>query len=108
MDVKKELGLKIRRLRNKEGLTQEAFAEKIGISTRTLAGIEIGQTFVSARTIENILKTFNVSFEDFFISSHLRPVEELLADISLYLDKIRNDREKVETIYKVIKALTNE
>ena len=65
MDVKKELGLKIKRLRQKEGLTQEQFAEKLNIATRTLAGIEIGESFVSAQTIENILNYTNISFEDF-------------------------------------------
>ena len=108
MDVKKELGLKIKRLRQKEGLTQEQFAEKLNIATRTLAGIEIGESFVSAQTIENILNYTNISFEDFFISSHLRPTEDLLNDIYIYLEKIKNDREKVENIYKVIKALSNE
>lgn len=108
MDIKKELGLKIKRIRQKEGLTQEQFAEKINIATRTLAGIEIGESFVSAQTIENILNYTNVTFEDFFISSHLRPIEDLLFDINQYLDKIKDDREKVENIYKVIKALSNE
>ena len=108
MDVKKELGLKIKKIRQKEGLTQEQFAEKINIATRTLAGIEIGESFVSAQTIENILNFTDLSFEDFFISSHLRPTEDLLNDISLYLDKIKDDREKVENIHKVVKALSNE
>ena len=108
MYVKKELGLKIKRLRQKEGLTQEQFAEKLNIATRTLAGIEIGESFVSAQTIENILNYTNISFEDFFISSHLRPTEDLLNDIYIYLEKIKNDRDKVENIYKVIKALSNE
>lgn len=108
MDVKKELGLKIKKIRQKEGLTQEQFAEKINIATRTLAGIEIGESFVSAQTIENILKYTDLDFEDFFISSHLRPTEDLLNDINQYLDKIKDDRDKVENIYKVVKALSNE
>ncbi len=108
MDVKKELGLKIKRIRQKEGLTQEQFAEKINVATRTLAGIEIGESFISAQTIENILLYTNLSFEDFFISSHLRPTEDLLADINKYLYKIKDDREKIENIYKVIKVLSNE
>ncbi len=108
MSVKKELGLKIKRLRHRLGLTQEQFAERINIATRTLAGIEIGQTFVSAQTIENIMKIFNITFEDFFISSHLRPTEELFEDIQNYLETIKNDRNKIETIYKIIKALSNE
>ena len=48
------------------------------------------------------------SFEDFFISSHLRPTEDLLNDIYTYLDKVKDDREKIESIYKVVKALANE
>lgn len=108
MDVKKELGLKIKRLRQKDGLTQEQFAEKIGIATRTLAGIEIGESFVSAQTIENIMNYAKITFEDFFISSHLRPTDELLADIYTYVEKIKDDRNKVENIYKIIKILSNE
>lgn len=108
MDVKKELGLKIKKIRQKEGLTQEQFAEKINIATRTLAGIEIGESFVSAQTIENILNYTDLDFEDFFISSHLRPTEDLINDINSYINKIKDDRDKVENIYKVIKALANE
>ena len=108
MNIKKELGLKIKRLRQKEGLTQEQFAEKLNIATRTLAGIEIGESFVSAQTIENILKYTDISLEDFFISSHLRPTEDLLDDIYKYIEKVKDNREKIENIYKVIKALANE
>ena len=48
------------------------------------------------------------TFEDFFISSHLRPSDELLNDIYIYLEKIKDNRDKVENIYKVVKALSNE
>ena len=108
MNVKKELGLKIKRLRQREGLTQDEFAEKLNIATRTLAGIEIGESFVSAQTLENILNYTGLSFEDFFISSHLRPTEDLICDIYAYIEKIKDNREKIENIYKVIKALSNE
>lgn len=36
MDIKKELGLKIKRLRQKEGLTQEQFAEKLVLQQELL------------------------------------------------------------------------
>lgn len=108
MNVKKVLGLKIKKIRQKEGLTQAEFAEKLNIATRTLAGIEIGENFISAQTIESLLNYTDMKFEDLFISSHLRPTEDLLDDITSYLDKIKDDREKVENIYKVVKALSNE
>ncbi len=108
MGIKKELGSKIKRLRQKQGLTQDQFAEKIGIATRTLAGIEIGESFVSAQTIDNILKYVQMSTEDFFITSHLRPIDDLIEDIYKYISKIKDDRAKVETLYKIIKAISNE
>ncbi len=108
MNIKKELGLKIKRLRQKEGLTQEQFAEKLNLATRTLAGIEIGESFVSAQTIENILTYTKLKLEDFFTSSHLRPTEELLQDIYSYINTVKDDRTKIENIYKVVKAISNE
>ena len=108
MDIRRELGLKIKRIRQRKGLTQEQFAEKIGIATRTLAGIEIGESFVSAQTIERISKYSGILVEDFFISSHLRPVEDLVCDIYKYIDSAKDNREKIETIYKVVTALSNE
>ena len=108
MDIKKELGLKIKNLRKQLGQTQEEFAEKIGIATRTLAGIEIGESFVSAQTIERILQYLDISLEDFFITSHLRSTNELVADIYSYIEKIKDNRVKLENIYKVVKALSNE
>lgn len=50
----------------------------------------------------------DITFEDFIISSHLRPTKELINDIYNFIDKIKNDREKIESIYKVIKSLSNE
>ena len=88
MDIKKELEQKIKRIRQKTGLTQEQFAEKINVATRTLAGIEIGESFVSAKTIENILDFANITLEDFFISSHLRPTEYLINDIYIIISRV--------------------
>ena len=50
----------------------------------------------------------DVTLEDFIISSHLRPTDELIKDIYNFIDKIKDDREKIESIYKVIKSLSNE
>lgn len=52
MNIKKQLGAKIKRLRQKRGFTQEQFAEKIDIAPRTLSGIETGENFLTADTLE--------------------------------------------------------
>ena len=36
------------------------------------------------------------------------PTKELIDDIYNFIDKIKDDREKIESIYKVIKSLSNE
>ena len=104
MNVKKELGLKIKRLRAKHKLTQEQLAEKMGIATRTLCGIENGENFVKAETLEKICKIFNITSFELFAFDHLKPQEELVAEIIDDVKKL-NNRTKIETAYKFIKAL---
>lgn len=103
MNIKKQLGTKIKRLRQKRGYTQEQLAEKIGIATRTLSGIEIGENFVTAETLEKVFDVLEVSGNELFAFDHLKPQEELIDEIISDLHDIK-DREKIETIYKIVKA----
>lgn len=52
MNLKQELGEKIKRIRKNRGLTQEQLAELIDISSRNLSNIELGQNFPKAETLE--------------------------------------------------------
>lgn len=103
MNIKKQLGTKIKRIRQKRGFTQEQLAEKIDIATRTLCGIENGENFLTADTLEKICKVLNVSCADLFAFNHIKPQEELIDEIILDIKNLK-DREKIETIYKLIKA----
>lgn len=107
MNIKKQLGAKIKRLRQNRGLTQEQLAEKIDIATRTLCGIENGENFLTAETLEKIMAVLKVSSSELFAFDHLKPQEELIDEIVNDLHNIK-DREKIETIYKLIKATINE
>lgn len=107
MNIKKQLGAKIKRLRQNRGLTQEQLAEKIDIATRTLCGIENGENFLTAETLEKIMAVLKVSSTELFAFDHLKPQEELIDEIVNDLHNIK-DREKIETIYKLIKATINE
>ena len=55
MNIKKELGEKIKRLRKSRGLTQEQLAELVDISSRNLSNIEQGISFAKAETLEKII-----------------------------------------------------
>ena len=41
LDIKKQIGTRIKQLRQAQGFSQEQFAERLGIATRTLCGIEV-------------------------------------------------------------------
>lgn len=107
MNIKKELGTKIKRLRQKRGYTQEQLAEKIGIATRTLSGIEIGENFVTAETLEKFFATLDVSSTELFSIDHLKPKEDLVNELIKDLQNL-HDRDKIETIYKIVKATIND
>ncbi len=107
MNIKKQLGSKIKRLRQKKGYTQEQLAEKMGIATRTLSGIEIGENFVTAETLEKVFDVLEVSGSELFAFDHLKSQEELIEEIVSDLYNIK-DREKIETIYKIVKATMND
>ena len=107
MNIKKQLGAKIKRLRLKEGFTQEQFAEKINIATRTLSGIETGENFLTADTLEKILDVLNVTSAELFAIEHIKSQEDLVNEIIADVQNLK-DKQKIETIYKIIKATINE
>ena len=52
--IKSLLGAKIKSLRNEKGITQEYFAEKIGISPRSVSFIENGKNYPAPETLAAI------------------------------------------------------
>lgn len=105
MGIKKQLGSKIKRVCQNRGYTQEQLAEKIGIAARTLSGIEIGENFVTADTLDKLLNVLDISGSELFAFDHLRPKEELVGEIIELIRKLK-DREQIETIYKIVKSIT--
>lgn len=103
LDIKKLLGLRIKQLRQERGFSQEDFAEKLGIATRTLCGIEIGQSFSTAGTLEKILEVLDITPQDLFRVNHYQPREDLEKEIIEVVKRIK-DREKIEIIYKIVKS----
>ncbi len=102
-NIKKLLGARIKQLRQTKGLSQEQFAEKLGIATRTLCGIEIGKNFLTSNTLEKILEVLNITPQELFLVNHYQPREDLEQEIFETISKIK-DREKIEIIYKIIKS----
>jgi len=58
-----KIGQRIRELRKKLGLSQEEFGKRLGVTLRTIARYERGETKIPNRTLCQIEQTFNVNPE---------------------------------------------
>jgi len=66
MTLNKLFGKKIKELREGLHLSQEKFAELIGIQTSTVGRIECGIRFVSGKTLEKICQVLQISYAELF------------------------------------------
>jgi transcriptional regulator with XRE-family HTH domain len=69
MDLQKQFGLRVKELRLKTGLSQEALAFKAGIDRTYMTGVENGKRNVSAKNIEKIIKSLELPIPEFFSSN---------------------------------------
>ena len=108
MGIKEELGKKIKRMRINRGLTQEQLAEAVDVSQRTLSGIEIGENFVTAETLDKIIKALNTTSEELFATNHLKEKQELIEEIENNIKTISKNPTKLDILYNVTKCLIKE
>ena len=59
-----DLGLRIKELRGKTGLSQEKFAQKIGMDRTYFASVELGKRNISIVNIENIANGLEISLSE--------------------------------------------
>ncbi|MBR1943804.1 helix-turn-helix transcriptional regulator [bacterium] len=105
MNLKKELGEKIKRIRKQRGYTQEQLAEMIDISSRNLSNIELGISFPKPETLENLLKSLNITTQTLFSNDSIKSNVELLREINILLNSIQNDSKSLEKVYNILKDL---
>ena len=108
MGIKEELGKKIKRMRINRGLTQEQLAEAVDVFQRTLRGIEIGENFVTAETLDKIVKALNTTSEELFATNHLKEEQELIEEIENNIKTISKKPTKLDILYNVTKSLIKE
>ena len=66
MNIQEKVGKRIKELRNKLGLSQEAFADKAGIDRTYINSVENGRRNISIKNLEKITKALNLPLKDFF------------------------------------------
>lgn len=71
------LGKNIKRIRDDAGLTQEALAEKAGLSIKMIQKIEYGQTSPTPETLDKVSAALSVPVEMFFEGQGPHPQQVL-------------------------------
>jgi transcriptional regulator with XRE-family HTH domain len=105
MDIKKEVGEKIKRFRKRNGFTQEKLAEIVDISSRNLSNIELGLSYPKPETLEKIMIALNMTTEELFSNDNLKTDDELLNEINKFISEAKTDRLKLEKVYRILKTL---
>ena len=65
-DVLKNFGERVRKLRKKQKLSQEAFAERCGLDRTYIGGVERGERNISLRNISLIAQALGVPLVQLF------------------------------------------
>lgn len=103
MDNKKILiGKKIKEIRAKNKITQEAFSEMIGLESSSLSNIETGKSFPSLLTLINIMDKFDINPQDIFDYSYYDDESTLENEIIEILKRQPYDKKQI--IYRIIKS----
>jgi putative transcriptional regulator len=95
---------RIRQLRKKGGLSQERFAELLGIDPNSVSRIECGIHDPSLDTLEKIAKVLKIEMRDLFLFNSKESAEELrtyLAQTASELD-VEKLREVVRAVRKMV------
>lgn len=66
MSLTKDFGKRIKELREALFMSQETFAEKIGIHRNSLVRIETGEGFASLQTLEKIHDVLQIPYSELF------------------------------------------
>ncbi len=99
--LKKKLGVRIQEIRKSKNMTQEKLAEAIGLNVPNLSNIERGKKFVSAETLEKIIKALNINESELFDFAHIKSRDELL---NLIINILKNSTDKdIKYFYRMIR-----
>lgn len=101
MSLKIQLGQKIQMLRKKRRLTQEQFAELIGIDPKNVSKIENGNNYPSAETLTSIAKALEVDIYELFVFKEEISYEDMREQIIKALDSDK----AVMHLYQAVKLM---
>lgn len=100
--LKQLVCLKIKDIRERNKLSQEAFVDKVNIDITTISNIENFKTFPSSLTICKIMTAFNLEPNQFFDFIKYNKNESDLID-ALIIEHLRNTPKEIKS--KILELL---
>ena len=102
MKYLKLLSTNIKKLRLKYDLTQEEFAEKIGLTTNGVSNIERNRYQPTAETVDKICKAFNITPQELLITQS-DSNSDIINNIVTLLNKAKPGT--LKKIYEIVSIL---
>ena len=103
-NIQVKLGQRIKFLRKIKGYSQEFFAEKVGIATKSLSSIETGNAFMTSQTLEKIIDVLEIVPSELFTFQEQLPNDDMYSYILKKLEFIKNDDERIKIFYNFAKS----
>ena len=98
-----EIGQRIRRIRKARKLSQEALAEKVGISTTHMSHIETGNTKLSLPVFVDLALTLEIQTDSLLFDEPRDSVNSVMNDIAAILEEC--DAKQARVIADTVKSL---
>lgn len=99
------LGQRIRELRRRDGRTQEAFAEAIGVTSQAVSRWEVGSGYPDMEMIPSIANYFGVTIDELFgyHNDRERKIDSIVNQINSFGIQARGDDEWVDECLAILR-----
>lgn len=91
-EVKKNIGYRVKQIRNNRGMTQETLSELIGIDPSALCRIENGQTYPKINTILSIASSLDIELYILFLDDKSFSIEAMYDDMLKKIEILKKDK----------------
>ena len=99
-EIARKLGLRIKELREKQGLTQLKLAEILDMEASNLSKIERGIHIPKEESLENISNALKVDVKELFNYTHIINRQELISKITALLEN--TNEETLQRYYRIL------
>ena len=99
-EIARKLGLRIKELREKQGLTQLKLAEILDMEASNLSKIERGIQIPKEESLEKISSALNVDVKELFNYTHIVNKKDLISKINILLES--SNEETLQRYYRIL------